>query len=258
MTALCVEKGGAPWPVDPHTRMHERHRVRHRVKVTHSGGAVRASHALVYDCLGYDSDPERDAVRTLARAKEKLVWRTIALQADHLLTLTYRECVDDLEVSRKHLRLFWKLVKRHIEGFKFVGVAEWQERGAVHWHLALKGFHDVNLLRRLWRGVLQADGLQGNIDIKFFHGKSSEAIASYISKYLGKGFDVGDKPRYSHYYVTSRGLVFETVTYHCFGYSDDEIAGFVEDLISSLGGVVRTRWRSSGSDIERSGGMRTW
>lgn len=261
MTVQCIEKNNSAWPIDPFTRSPVTRRCYHRVKKIYCDAAVQVSHAFVYDVLGRDSDPERDAERTFIRAREKLKWRCIALRADHLLTLTYRQNVADLEESRKHLRLFWKLVKRNIDGFRFVGVAERQERGAVHWHLGLHGFHDVALLRRIWSGVIAVDGYDGNIDIQFFHGKSSERIGSYISKYLFKGFEAsleGERPRYSHYYVTSRGLVFETLTFHAFGYSDGEIAGFCESLLTSEGARVRTRWRMRGGELVQSGGLRSW
>lgn len=262
MSAAAICKPGFAWPKQPGTRELQRHLARHRVKVIHSGSSVKVSHAFIYDCLGWDSDSERDALRSMLRAKEKLIWRCIALGADRLLTLTYRENVEDLEQSKKHLRLFWKIIKRHIPDWKFVGVAEYQKRGAVHWHLAVTGWQNVQLLRRVWLGVLEADGLEGNIDVTApdHRGRTAaEHIGGYIAKYLAKGFETGDRVRYSHYYVTSRGLVYETTTYTVFGYTDDEMAAFVEDLCTSLGGKVRTRWRSYGnSPMDAAGGVRTW
>jgi len=233
-----------------------------RVKRVYTGSDVHVSYAFLTQTFRPEDDgkdEQRKAQYVYMRAKQKIHDRVLSLRATHLLTLTYRDNVEDLDLSRKHLRLFWRIVRRKFPQWKFVGVAEFQKRGAVHWHLALEGFQDVHFLRSCWQTVLAADGFEGNIDVKFFQGKSSAVIANYISKYLGKGFEVGDRPHYSHYYVTSRGLVVDTLIYHVFGYSDEEIQAFAESLVAEQHGLVRSRWRSATKHFGvESGGMATW
>jgi hypothetical protein len=233
-----------------------------RVKRVYTGVDVHVSYAFLTQTFRHEDDgqdEQRKQQYVYMRAKQKIRDRVLSLRASHMLTLTYRDNVEDLDLSRKHLRLFWRIVRRKFPKWKFVGVAEFQKRGAVHWHLAVEGFQDVAFLRDAWCTVLAADGVEGNIDVKYFSGKGAGAIAEYISKYLGKGFEVGDKPHYSHYYVTSRGLVVDTLVYHVFGYSDDEIQAFAESLIAEQHGLVRSRWRSSVRHFGvETGGMCTW
>jgi len=86
--------------------------------------------------------------------------------------------------------------------FEYVAVPERQERGAVHFHLAIRGFRDVNILRYLWRRVLCDDGnacgenSPGNIDITSPRRGGAQwnraKLAQYLAKYMGKDFSDGD------------------------------------------------------------------
>lgn len=228
----------------------------YKVTETFTGKHVEVRYAFITSSQRWDSDADdlRRAEFVRARAIRTLRNRIVALGATNMLTLTYRANMADLEVARKHLREFYQRVKKQIPGWKFCGVAEYQKRGAVHWHLALKGFQDVRLLRAIWQSVIGEYG--GNIDVKFFKGKGAGAIADYITKYLGKGFELDEKPRYSHYYVTSRGLHFETQTYRLTGYGDDDLNAFIADLFAQKNVKVQTRWWRS--PWNPSGGQRSW
>src|SRR5690606_33091309 len=73
-------------------------------------------------------------------------------QVDRLLTLTYRENERDYEKCLADFKRFVRLMrKRFGEGFYYVAVPEEQKRGAIHFHLAIKGFYPINTVRRLWR-----------------------------------------------------------------------------------------------------------
>ena len=69
-------------------------------------------------------------------------------------------------------------------------MAEFQKRGAIHFHVAIKGFQDVSLLRSLWRSIVE----EGNIDVQY-RGSGVElqwkksALACYLSKYIGKDME---------------------------------------------------------------------
>jgi len=117
---------GFVWPIDPFTREPARAVGYHRIKETYTDVAVSIKHSFVYDVLDRGESEARHAEFVYQRAREKLKWRVIALGATHLLTLTYRENVEDLAQSREHLTTFWRLVKKYVPGFKFVAVAELQ------------------------------------------------------------------------------------------------------------------------------------
>lgn len=121
-----------------------------------------------------------------------------------LLTLTYRENMLDRDRMQRDLDVFLKRVRRVAPGFQYVCVFERQKRGAWHAHLACqrvlshylyKGqlVASYGLLRQMWRGVVGADN--GNVDVsrnRRIH-RSAAALASYLSKYIGKTFGQADK-----------------------------------------------------------------
>ncbi len=70
------------------------------------------------------------------------------------LTLTYRENVTDYKQTCSDLSRFVRKVKRELPGWVYVAIPEKQKRGAWHWHMAVIGRQDVNLLRECWRAVV--------------------------------------------------------------------------------------------------------
>lgn len=145
---------------------------------------------------------EATATKSANRARTAIRRKCLAMGADRMLTLTFQENVTDLEESWGCFKYFTKLMRSfYKDKFSYVAVPEYQKRGAVHFHLALKGFHEVGIVRRFWRRAAGRRG--GNIDItspkKF--GKRSwnpKRIAVYLAKYLSKNDSVQfNKRRYS-------------------------------------------------------------
>ena len=230
------------------------------VKETVCGSNVDVRFAIVHDTDYAKLDAEENALKVRNRALRKIKQRVMVLGADRLLTLTYHDNMCDLVQAKKDLHKFYQLVKRRYKLWKFVGVAEYQQRGAIHWHLSVKGFQDVRYLRECWLCCTGGPG-SGNIDVTSRYLRLSPSdrcakLADYISKYLGKGFELEDKPRYSHYYVTSRGLVAETQSYHVYGYDHHDIQDFVKGLLANRGCKVRTQWWQD--EHKERGGGRSW
>lgn len=145
------------------------------------------------------------------RAKAKIRRLCHALGADRLLTLTFRENIIELKEAWKIFKLFVQYFNRmHAHALAYIAVPERQKRGAWHFHLAIKGFYNVNVLRHLWR---RAAG-DGNIDITnpLKHEWKRKNLSRYISKYVSKLMDV---PAGSKRYSSSKGIVWtRTVNYH--------------------------------------------
>jgi hypothetical protein len=145
------------------------------------------------------------------RAKTKIRRLCHALGADRLLTLTFRENIDELKEAWRSFKLFVQYFNRmHAHALAYIAVPERQKRGAWHFHLAIKGFHNVNVLRHLWR---RAAG-DGNIDITnpVKHEWKRKSLSRYISKYVSKLMDV---PAGSKRYSSSKGIVWKrTVNFH--------------------------------------------
>lgn len=148
------------------------------------------------------------------RAKQGVQRRCMALDADHLLTLTKRgkfESIDDAWVVFERFNRYMRRMFR--ARWRYVCVPEQHADGSYHLHVAIKGFFWVGLLRKLWARALGGSGEEtgsatlGNIDIRSFvavRGRTRR-VARYIAKYVGKGFSALDRGRRA--YSCSPGLL---------------------------------------------------
>jgi len=225
--------------------------------VDYGSGHVSVRYYVVHESNReqWSRDAARDRERSTARAVRNCRDRIMVLGATAIVTLTYRQNLEDLNVSREHLRMFVAKVRRAKPGWKFVGVAERQKRGAIHWHLAVKGWQDISLLRSSWSEVIGRGGFDGNIDVRAVR---SVASAAYIAKYLGKGLDEDERPRYGHHYMVSRGLQVEVVDVDndralCAGEASEWSAG----LLVERGLRAYGKWHARPYPAE-AGGWRSW
>lgn len=184
----------------------------------YGGGLAEASYSYTQDSKrerpfrqpkGHSVNREVNEERAVRRAKANVRRKIMAAGLDHLLTLTYRENVEDLETAERDFRRFVREVRRRLgRSWHYVAVWERQERGAIHWHMAVKGFQPVPLLREIWREIVGERG--GNIDVQYRRAMPRQKIARYLTKYLTKqkreGTSLG-----RHRYRCSLGIVIPTV-----------------------------------------------
>lgn len=141
----------------------------------------------------------RNVERSSRRARTKVRRLCKAKGLTTMVTLTYRDNMQDRSRMARDFDVFVKRVRRVITGFQYVCVFERQTRGAWHAHIAVPRVlshylhHGVmvrsyDLLRSMWRGVVGVDG--GNVDVSRNKrvGRSAARLASYLSKYISKGF----------------------------------------------------------------------
>ena len=139
-------------------------------------------------------------LKSVSRARTTIRRKLLTMCADRLLTLTFKENVTDMDEAWHCFKYFCRLMRsrygesrkdRHgnVLGFEYVAVPEYQARGAVHFHLAIKGYYHANTVRRLW---LRASGNRGgNIDITSPRNADKNSwnprrISNYLSKYISK------------------------------------------------------------------------
>lgn len=154
---------------------------------------------------GSSEKRQENELRAVRRARSRMRHLILATGADHLLTLTYRENMMDFDKAASDLKRFVRLVKAALPGWVYIAVAENQKRGAWHWHLAVVGRQNVELLRSLWRQVVG----EGNIDVNPPKGKQSTrrlALVKYLGKYLAKGFAEGNRTLNARRYRASMGI----------------------------------------------------
>lgn len=184
--------------------------------------------------------------RAVRRAKSRLRHLVLGANLTHLLTLTYRENVTDFKRAADDLNRFVRKVKVHLPGWLYVAVAEQQKRGAWHWHLAVRGRQDVELLRRLWREIVG----EGNIDVSAPKGNREDQrlyLVKYLGKYLVKEFATGARKLNKHRLRSSRNI---QVPMECFSYSlnsDIKVEDIALDkLKEASGGKVGFVWSGEG------------
>lgn len=181
-------------------------------------------HGATCDAFGHDFDVDVDfdelerkaeaaRKRSQRRAKQNCRHKVKHAGLDSLLTLTYRENMQDFDRMHRDCAAFVRIMKREIRGFRAVWAFERQDRGAWHAHLAIDRLSphykvrgmmvkSYELARRVWRRIVGEDG--GNIDVDGHRGKgkrhrdarqrSLAKLAGYLSKYLTK--DWGDTALY--------------------------------------------------------------
>lgn len=124
-------------------------------------------------------------LRDYANANEK-EWLTF-------ITLTFKENITDINLANKKFNHFTKCMKRKYPDFKYLGVPEFQKRGAVHYHLLTNLVKGSDLL------PLQ-ENTDDKYDVKYWnYGFSSVFdlketddnfnVVAYICKYFYKDFD---------------------------------------------------------------------
>ncbi len=166
---------------------------------------ISASPPKVKAVRGKSQERAENETRAVRRARSRLRHLILTTRADHLLTLTYRENVTDFERAAADLSRFVRQVKARLPGWVYIAVAEEQKRGAWHWHLAVVGRQDVDLLRSLWRQVVG----EGNIDVRPPKGRGNHrllALVKYLGKYLAKTFAEGTRNINGRRFRSSLGI----------------------------------------------------
>lgn len=151
---------------------------------------------------------ERDRLnleRAAKRAKTRVRRLCKVMGANALMTLTFRENVTDLELTKKLTREFVRRLRRVLPDFRGVAGYEEQDRGAWHVHIGCERvastltrngvkYKSYNLVRSIWRSVTR--DLAGTVNFsagKRNQTRSAAKIAAYLSKYITKAFADGQK-----------------------------------------------------------------
>lgn len=92
------------------------------------------------------------------------------------ITLTYAENFKDIDLSNKNLNVFQMRLKRAYPNIQFLGVMEFQKRGAIHYHFLCSEFIPADKLSDLW----------GQGFVKINKIKNQQNLGQYIVKYMTK------------------------------------------------------------------------
>ena len=152
---------------------------------------------------GESENSEDNLLDAAKRAKQQVRLRCKAIGADRMITLTYREnMLDKVRLKRDFDSLRRRLGA--LGGFQYVAVAERQQRGAWHLHVAVCGRQNYRILRSIWHGIVGFDN--GNVHVRnpFKEKGLRHKLAGYLAKYITKGFS--EHAMNEKRYWTSRGV----------------------------------------------------
>jgi hypothetical protein len=152
------------------------------------------------------------------RAKQRVRDCCKAISADRMVTLTYRDNMTDREQALKDWKAFCRRLGK-VQKFHYVAVIEEQERGSLHFHVAVHGKQNYVLLRSIWQSVVglgPAGEKMGQVNVRDPHKlgfgiKGRHKLAAYISKYCGKQM-VARELNQKRYFA-SKGIVLPEVQY---------------------------------------------
>lgn len=130
------------------------------------------------------------------------------------ITLTFADNISDIKQANKRLKYFCDKVRRIKKDFKYLGIPEFQKRGATHYHLLTNiDINDPTLMFtqednskykhiKYWNdGFTSIEPIKGDV----------KKIVGYISKYMTK--DIDNRLFNSHRYFYSRNLTMPKEEY---------------------------------------------
>jgi len=129
----------------------------------------------------------KNARRAVVGFKRLVAANMGAAQSPVFASLTYAENFTDLRLARKDFNLFARALKGEFgEHLSYLVVAEFQERGAVHFHALFWGIPVEVVERERFSRMVAGLWGHGFIDMRLV--RSPQGIGLYLSKYLTKTF----------------------------------------------------------------------
>lgn len=158
---------------------------------------------------------EKDLInkkRSCMRSKKKVIEIAECLDVDRMLTLTFADCVKDIDVALSALKEFMRLMRLSNEELSYICVPELQKRGAIHFHLGVGRFVFWRVIWINWQlACKRRTGNKGGIYINRAASRSNGGVSRYISKYIVKDLDgwlgKGRKRYYTNAYCGAKSVV---------------------------------------------------
>ena len=192
-----------------------------------SGGKKVISKTSPIDVLEPERDYRKEHLGRVKRNIKRIAYCNFDNKYTSLITLTYRANITDLDIANNDFdkfirRLNYTLQKLNRPALKYICRPEFQERGAIHYHMVtnLRSFPFTSDVVREWRaaGTLP-DAWKDEYNLKdLWHGKEAGkgsvnlepikngmfSVCSYLTDYLTKQTD--DKLQRRKSFFTSRQL----------------------------------------------------
>lgn len=141
------------------------------------------------------------------------------------ITLTFKENITDINLAYKRFKYFVDKIRRVKKDFKYLGIREFQKRGAIHYHLLTNIECDSLIIPKRPLKHLYKPSIKKYVDLEYYainywlDGFSSaepikndpKKIIGYISKYMTK--DIDNRLFTKHRYFYSRNLETPKISY---------------------------------------------
>lgn len=153
---------------------------------------------------GMSTNAESNLKDSAKRAKQQVRLRCKAIQADHMVTLTYRGAMTDKDRLKRDFRAFRERVAR-VLGFEYVAVPEKHKSGGWHLHIAVHGRQNIRVMRAIWWSIVGR--AMGGVNVRSPYREKGlrHKLAAYIGKYVTKDFQ--EHKANEKRYWSSKGVV---------------------------------------------------
>lgn len=121
------------------------------------------------------------------------------------VTLTFKENITDLNVANRKFNIAMKKIRRKYKNFMYLGVPEFQKRGAVHYHLLTNLDPNSEFIPKQFNKAIYDPNSKTTKNLEYYdlpwwsHGYSSAfdlsltdehfSVAAYMTKYFYKDID---------------------------------------------------------------------
>lgn len=160
----------------------------------------------------YEQRRERRRKSTCTKNRNMVRRLAITNFGNHskFITLTFKENKQDVQECNKLFRKFVRKIKDNvIKDLKYISVIEFQERGAIHYHMICNmPYTKHKILETWWHSVVGKD--QGTVCIEDI--SQVDNVGAYIIKYMTKDTD-DPRLRGNLAYLSSRNLDRPKVLY---------------------------------------------
>ncbi len=110
------------------------------------------------------------------------------------ISLTYAENMQDLEASKEHLHKALRQLQRDYPDFKYLYVLEYQERGAIHYHMLCNLPIAIKTAKTNWKKPQEQKDFEnyfrevywphGWVDVRNLNTEGNTNVGLYVSVYL--------------------------------------------------------------------------
>lgn len=128
--------------------------------------------------------------RSIKRSKRKifeLVNTNYVEGKSSFLTITFKENLTDYDLAFNYWKRFKQKVEYHYKiKLQYCGVVEFQQRGAIHFHICLfnVGYMEQEKLYNMWNSIVP-----GGINIKGIKDNQCDNVGAYMTYYMNKDLE---------------------------------------------------------------------